>query len=71
MALLEFARRGTRAAGLPHGPNLANRTTGIGRQQTRGEIAVEVSKTMLMLLLIALGIVALRYVLVLAYGLLH
>lgn len=43
------------------------------RQSTtdRGEIAVEVGKTILTLMLIGLGIVALRYVLVVAYVALH
>jgi hypothetical protein len=71
MASLEFARRRTRPAGPSLGPSLPNRAVGVGRQQSRGEIAVEVGKTMLILMLIALGIVALRYVLVLAYGVLH
>ena len=69
MALLDFARR--RHAGLSDAQRLPDRATGVGRQQSRGEIAVEVGKTMLILVLIALGIVALRYVLVLAYGVLH
>ena len=35
------------------------------------DIAIEVGKTMLILMLVALGIVALRCVLILAYGVLH
>ena len=69
MASLDFARR--RPAGRSDAQRLPNRATGVGRQQSRGEIAVEVGKTMLILMLIALGVVALRYVLVLAYGFLH
>lgn len=69
MALLDLAKR--RPAGLLHAQRLPNRTVGTNRQQSRGEIAVEVGKTMLILMLVALGIVALRYVLVLAYGVLH
>jgi hypothetical protein len=69
MALLDLAKR--RRAGLSHARRLPNRAVGTNRQQSRGEIAVEVGKTMLILMLVALGIVALRYVLVLAYGVLH
>jgi hypothetical protein len=56
---------------LSHAQRLPNRAVGTNRQQSRGEIAVEVGKTMLILMLVALGVVALRYVLVLAYGVLH
>jgi hypothetical protein len=69
MALLDLAKR--RPAGLSHAQRLPNRVVGTNRQQSRGEIAVEVGKTMFVLMLVALGIVALRYVLVLAYGVLH
>jgi hypothetical protein len=69
MALLDLAKR--RPAGLSHARRLPNRAVGANRQQSRGEIAVEVGKTMLILMLVALGIVALRYILVLAYGVLH
>ena len=60
MALLDFARR--RPAGLLHRPSLSDRAAGVGRQQSRVEIAVEIGKTMLILVLIALSIVALREV---------
>jgi len=69
MALLDFARR--RPAGLSHAPNRSDRAAGVGRQQSRIEIAVEIGRTMLILMLIALSIVALRYVLVLAHSVVH
>jgi hypothetical protein len=46
-------------------------TSEYGRPQTRLENAREVGRTMLILALIAIGIVALRYVLNIAYGFLH
>jgi hypothetical protein len=69
MALLDLTK--PRPAGLSQAQPLPNRAVGANRQQSRGEIAVEVGKTMLILMLVALGIVALRYVLVLAHGVLH
>ena len=71
MAVLEFRSRRSRAAALSHAPRHPNRDTGGRRPQSRVEAGVEVGKTMLILMLIALGVVALRYVLVLAYGFLH
>ena len=69
MALLEFGRR--RPVGLSHAQRAPNRAVGAGRQQSQLDIAIEVGKTMLILMLVALGIVALRCVLILAYGVLH
>jgi len=69
MALLDFARR--RPTDLSHAPGLPNRTIGASRQQSRVGIAVEVGKTILILMLIAVGIAALRCVLVVAHGVLH
>ena len=69
MALLDFARR--RPAGLSHAPSRSDRAAGVGRQQSRIEIVVEIGRTMLILMLIALSIVALRYVLVVAHSVVH
>jgi hypothetical protein len=69
MALLEFARR--QHVGLSNAQRAPNRAVGAGRQQSRLDIAIEVSKTMLILMLVAFGIVALRCVLILAYGVLR
>jgi hypothetical protein len=69
MALLDFARR--RPVGLLHAPSRSARAAGVGRQQSRIEIAVEIGRTMLILMLIALSIVALRYVLVVAHSVVH
>jgi len=46
----------------------ANRAIGPDRQQRRSRNAVEIGWTLLVLMLIALGILALRFVLVLAHG---
>jgi hypothetical protein len=67
MALLEFARR--RPAGLSQAQILPGQAIGANRQPSRIEVAAEVGRTMLILILIAVGIVALRYVLVLAHSL--
>ena len=69
MALLEFARR--RPPAILDARPLPNRAVGGSRQQSRVEVAAEVGKTMLILMLIAFGIVALQYVLVFARGFLH
>ena len=72
MALLESASHRARAAAVLHAVHQPNRlplTT--ERPHTRLENLREVGATMLTLILVAIGIVALRYVLVLAYGLLH
>jgi hypothetical protein len=68
MASMEFAGRRTRTTGLPPMPGPSNRATAVGRQQSR---AVEVAKAILILTLIALGVVALRFVIVVAYGFLQ
>jgi hypothetical protein len=56
---------------LPAARLLSDRVAGTGRPQRRRDVAVEVGKTMLILTFIGVGIVALRYALVAAYGLLH
>jgi hypothetical protein len=52
-------------------PAQADRPPYLARSQNRLENTVEVGKTMLVLTLVALGIVALRYMLVLADGILR
>ena len=69
MARLDFARR--RPSGFSHSPAVPDCPVLASPQQSRVEIAVEVGRTMLILMLIALFIVALRYVLVLAHGVVH
>jgi hypothetical protein len=71
MALLESTSRRTRAAALSSEESQPNRLAGVRRKQTGMENAREVATTMLTLVLIAFGIVALRYLLVLAYGFLR
>jgi hypothetical protein len=71
MALLESTSRRARAAALSSEESQSNRLPGIHRKQTGLENAREVATTMLILVLIAFGIVALRYLLVLAYGFLR
>lgn len=68
MAMTELQRS---ADVLPPTRVLSDRVAGGGRPQRRWDVAVEVGKTMLILTFIAAGIVALRYALVAAYGLLH
>jgi hypothetical protein len=48
-----------------------DRITATRRPQSRRENAIETGKTLLILVLLGLGIVALQYVLVFARGLLH
>jgi hypothetical protein len=69
MSLPDFAKRQT----VPLSPaqHLPNRAVDAGRQQSRAEIVAEVGKTMLILILMGLGIVVLRYVLVLLHGFLN
>jgi hypothetical protein len=71
MALWESTSRRTRAAALSSEERQSNRLPGVHRKQTGLENAREVATTMLILVLIAFGIVALRYLLVLAYGFLR
>jgi hypothetical protein len=71
MALLESTSRRTRAAAPSSEEGQSNRLPGARRKQTGLENAREVATTMLILVLIAFGIVALRYLLVLAYGFLR
>src|SRR6266436_9183977 len=66
MAVLNFARG--RAAGLSRGPILVNRAIGVNHKQSRLRTALEVGGTLLVLMLIAVGILALRLALVLAHG---
>jgi len=46
----------------------ANRAIGAHRQRRRPGMAVEIGWTLLVLMLIAIGILALRFVLVVAHG---
>jgi hypothetical protein len=69
MASLEFARH--RPASLSHARHLPTRAFGADRSQRRLEYAIETGRTMLILMLVAAGIVGLRYVLVVAYGFLQ
>jgi hypothetical protein len=66
MALLDFPRRPSSC--FSHPQHLPHRAVRACRHQSRFEIAVEVAKTMLSLMLIALFIAALRYALVVAHG---
>jgi hypothetical protein len=69
MDLVELTRR--RPAAVTNAQPMPSRTIGNRQQQSRGEVAAEVGRTMLILILIALGIVALRFILAAAYGFLH
>ena len=71
MALLESISSRTRAAALSSEESQSSRLPGDRRKQTGLENAREVATTMLILVLIAFGIVALRYLLVLAYSFLR
>lgn len=72
MALLESTSHRTRTEPVLHAVNQPNRLPGAGRRrQAWLENLREVGGTMLTLMLVAIGIVALRYLLVFAYGLLH
>lgn len=71
MALLESTSCRTRAAALSSAESQPNRLPGVHRKQTGLENAREVATTMLILVLIAFGIVTLRYLLVLAYSFLR
>jgi len=68
MTVLDFARH--RDAGLPSTRRPAPPTKGIDRQQSRSRAAIEVAGTLLTLTLIGVGILALRFVLVFAHGVL-
>ena len=71
MVPLEFTSRRTRAAAVSQASSQPDRSSGSRRPQSRGENAVEVARTMLILMLVGFGIVALRYVLVFARSVLH
>jgi len=71
MAALEFTSRRTRAAGVSDASRPPDLSTATRRPQSRRENAIETGKTLLILVLLGLGIVALQYVLVFARGLLH
>ena len=71
MASLDVARRRTRTVGMSNASSPQNRAPGVGGQPSRVDNALDVGKTMLTLMLVALAIVALRYVLVLLDGVLH
>ena len=66
MAVSDFARG--RVACQPQTASSADRAVGPYRQQRRSRNAVEIGWTLLVLMLIALGVLALRFVLVLAHG---
>jgi hypothetical protein len=71
MASVEATSRQIRTAAVWHGPDQRHRAGPLRRPHTWPETALEVGRTMLILALIAIGIVALRYGLVMAYGVLH
>ena len=71
MATLEFTSRRTRAAEVSDASSPTDRSTATRRPQSRRENAIETGKTLLILVLLGLGIVALQYVLVFARGMLH
>ena len=66
MAVSDFARG--RVACQPQTTSSADRAVGPYRQQRRSRNAVEIGWTLLVLMLIAFGVLALRFVLVLAHG---
>jgi hypothetical protein len=72
MALLESTSRRTRAAAVARAVSQPNHISEAQNpRQSRLENFREVGNTMLTLILVAIGIVVLRYLLVVAYGLLH
>jgi len=71
MVPLEFAGRRTRAAAVSQASSRPDRSSGSRRPQSRRENAVETARTMLILVLLGFGIVALQYVLVFARSFLH
>jgi hypothetical protein len=72
MALLESTSRRTRAAAMVQDVRPPKRFGNAERPpQSRRENLREVGNTMLALMLVAIGIVILRYLLVVAHGLLH
>jgi hypothetical protein len=71
MALLESTSRQTRAAAMAPDVTPPKRSARVERPQSRWENIREVGNTMLALMLVAIGIVVLRYLLVIAHGLLH
>jgi hypothetical protein len=72
MALLESTSRRTRAAAIAPAVSPPERFAGAGKApQSWRENLREVGNTMLALMLVAIGIVILRYLLVVAHGLLH
>jgi hypothetical protein len=68
MAVLDFARG---RAACPSQPSPANLAIGSARRPRPLRIAVEVGETLAVLTLIALGVLALRFALVLAHGFIH
>jgi hypothetical protein len=70
MALLDFDR--SRATSLSNAPNAVDRAAAMGkRQDTWQRTAVEIAGAFLVLMGIAVGILALRFALVLMHGSLH
>jgi hypothetical protein len=68
MTVVDLARG--RAVGVSQAPSSENHAISASRQPGRSRIAVEIGGTLLVLMLIALGVLALRFVLVLAHGVL-
>ena len=69
MAVQDFARG--RAAWPSQPPSPANRAIGSSRQPRPLRIAVGVGETLVVLTPIALGVLVLRFALVLAHGFIH
>jgi hypothetical protein len=69
MTVLDLGRR--QAGDLPKTRSPATRTIGSDEQQSRLHAAIEVAGTLLVLTLIGVGILALRFALVFAHGLLQ
>jgi hypothetical protein len=70
MALLDFDR--SRVTSLSNAPNAVYRAAAMGkRQDTWQRMAVEIAGAFLVLMGIAVGILALRFALVLMHGSLH
>jgi hypothetical protein len=69
MAALDFARG--KPASTLQAPALANPARGAFRPLRGSQFAIQIGGTFLALLLIALGVLAFRFVLVLAHGFLH
>ena len=69
MALFDFARSG--AVRQPMAPSWVNHATVRHELRTRQRVALGVAGTLLVLMGIAIGVLTLRFALVVAYGLLR